>query len=267
MRKSFVFGYKIGGIYSHKLEAIVPFFSSYIRAEWISYKNEIAERIGVIHHPLNKQSDFWENSSDSIDSLLLDAKIAEPYFRKKCIEIAKRTNSVANFGILDLSIIKSKKSLIRKVKQIVKEKGIPEEWIIPKIRDALRGTIIADIPEQIPSIVDAIKEFAHEEGQEVVFVNLWEESRPSGYVGIHAKMLLPIHEIEKKAPHKYIIVEIQIHLRCIMDGTKECVKEREHLLYDQMRHGGINPELQTAASTLLYLTALKQCPKKPTTKQ
>ena len=169
-------------LYSDQLDAIVPFFNSCIRAEWILSKNDIADRIGLTYPSLTADSDSWENSATSIDSLLLDAEKAAPYFRKKCREIAMKTRSVANFGMQDKSIIKSRKSLIRKVKQVMQQKGLPEEKVIVKIRDVLRGTIIANFPEQIPSIVKPIKEFANEEGREAIIENIWEENRPSGYV-------------------------------------------------------------------------------------
>ncbi len=47
-----------------------------------------------------------------------------------------------------------------------------------------------------------------------------------------------------------------------MDGTYECVKERD-LLYNKLRKRVFDQDLQSAASTLLYLSALLQCPEKP----
>lgn len=249
-----------GGAYSYDLDAIVPIYAAYVRTEWLSLKNHIARRMGPIFPRSNPHSASWENSADSIDRLLEDAGRAAPYFQEKCFEIAKKTHSIANFGIGNASMIKSKKSLRLKVKQTMREEGIQESRTVKKIRDALRGTIIADVPEQIPSIIQEIKDFAREEGEEVIFINAWEENRPSGYVGIHAKMLLPIHDAEGLESERKIIIEIQIHLRCIMDGSSECVKEREHLLYEKHRLGESNLAYQRAASTLLYLTVLKRCP-------
>ena len=249
-----------GGAYSYDLDAIVPIYAAYVRAEWLLLKNHIARRMGPIFPRSNPRSASWENSADSIERLLEDAERAGPHFQEKCFEIARKTHSVANFGIANASLIKSKKSLRFKVKQTMREEGIPESLTVKKIRDALRGTIIADVPEQIPSIIQEIKDFASEEGEEVIFINAWEENRPSGYVGIHAKMLLPIHDAEGLESERKIIIEIQIHLRCIMDGSPDCVKEREHLLYEKHRLGESNLAYQRAASTLLYLTALKRCP-------
>lgn len=248
-----------GGIYYHEVDALVPFFPSLVRAEWQNVKNEIAERIGPIYPAPTTESALWKNSATSVDSLIKDAQMAAPYFWETCVLIANKTGTVANFGIDNRYIIKSKKSIERKVQESI-EQGVSEEEAIGKMRDSLRGTIIAQTPEQIPFIVQTLKEFAEKEERELVFINIWEDDRPSGYVGIHAKMLFPIYDENGLHTQRNIIIEIQIHLSCIMDGTKKCVKEREHLLYEEMRKGCVDTEIQTAASTLLYLTALKQCP-------
>lgn len=247
-----------GGVYYREVDAIVPFFPALVRAEWLNYKNAISERIGPIHPAPTKESALWKNSATTIDQLIADARMAASYFWEMCLNIAHKTCCVANFGIRNSYMIKSKNSINIKVQESM-EIGLSREESVSKIRDALRGTIIAETPEQIPTIVQALKEYAHEMGREFVFTNIWEDNRPSGYVGIHAKMLFPICDKYGSYTQRNIIIEIQIHLRCIMDGTKRCVKEREHLLYEQMRIREIAPEIQTAASTLLYLTALKQC--------
>jgi hypothetical protein len=251
-----------GGIYHSEVDAIVPFFPSLVRAKWLNVKNEIAQRIGPLNPTSTKESTLWKNSATSVESLIKDAQIAAPYFLEKCVLIANKTGTIANFGIGNQYIIKSKKSMERKVKESMLEYGISEEEAVNQMRDSLRGTIIAQTPEQIPLVVQALTEFANEEGREIVFINIWEDNRPSGYVGIHAKMLFPIYDANEVNTQRNIIVEIQIHLSCIMDGTKKCAKEREHLLYEKIREGEVDPEIQTSASTLLYLTALKQCPPK-----
>lgn len=247
-----------GGVYYHEVDAIVPFFPKFVREEWKYYKDKIAKRIGQITPSPSKESALWRNSATSVQMLLKDATMSAPFFWEMCVSIAHQSESTANFGIDNLYMIKSKKSMLRKIQGSMKL-GISEKEAVTKLRDALRGTIIAETPEKVFEIVQNIKEFASKKGHEVVFINIWEENRPSGYVGIHAKMLFPVYDSEGLPTDRNIITEIQIHLRCIMDGTKECVKEREHLLYEQMHRRGIEPEIQAAASTLLYLTALKQC--------
>lgn len=249
-----------GGVYDYEVEAVIPFFPSQIRREWKRYKNEIAERIGPVYPLPTVQSNLWENSAKTIDDLLKDARLTAPYFKEKCVQIAKKTDAVAYFGAGDESIVKSRASLTRKVKRISQELGVSEEQAVSRVRDALRGTIAVDTPEQISLVVDAIKEFAQSEKREVVFINIWEENRLTGYIGVHAKLLLPVYE-KQMCIQKNIIVEIQIHLKCVMESTRSSVKEGGHFLYEHVRDGEPDAELQASASTLMYLAALKQCPK------
>lgn len=250
-----------GGVYCHEVDAIVPFFPHLIREEWMKEKNAIAERIGPIYPIFSEKKALWRNSANSIDSLIKDAQMAAPYFWEMCVLIAHKTGATPSFGVGNQNILKSRKSITRKVQESIKL-GLSEEEAVSHVRDSLRGTIIVDTPEQIPVVVQSLKEFACEMGREIFFINIWEDNRSSGYVGIHAKMLFPIYDAKKMDTNRNIIVEIQIHLKCIMDGTKTCVKEREQLLYAQMVQQGIDSKIQTTASTLLYLTALKQCPPK-----
>jgi hypothetical protein len=249
-----------GGIYDREVDALLPLFPSLVRAEWLNYKNEIAARIGTIAPSPTKESASWRNSAKSIHQLIKDAQLAAPAFKKMCLCISNHTGCKVNFGIKNQCMIKGEKSINRKVHESITE-GLSREEAVGRVRDALRGTLIAETPEQIQVVIHTLKDFAYANGIQIVFINVWEENRPSGYVGIHAKMLFPISDQNEFTSQRNIIAELQIHLHCIMDGTMESVKEREHLLYDKMRKGGVDPEIQTAASTLLYLTALKQCPK------
>lgn len=254
-----------GGVYNSEIDAFVPFSSTVIRSEWSKYKNEIAERIGSIDSNMTGESERWENSARTIDELLEDAKMAADSFRKSCLNIADKTHSIAYFGHNDQSLIKERASLTNKVKQTAEELGISREDAVTKIRDALRGTIIVDYPEQVVGVVEAINEFALSENRKAIFINTWEDNRPSGYVGVHAKILLPIRDEDGELIDRNIIVEIQIHLKCIVNASLDSAKERTHQVYEQMR-GEKTSEKQYSASTLLYLTCLKECPKAPALK-
>lgn len=252
---------KLGaGFYCQEIDALVPLFPDLARAELLIYKNAIAERIGPIFPSSTHENEIWRNSADTIDLLIEDAKVAAPTFLEICKEISVNTGSGISFGINNRSMIKSKKSILRKVDEVILEEKVVEREAVKKVRDSLRGTIIAETPEEIPFIIESIKKIAQNKGCEVIFINIWEENRLSGYVGIHAKLLLPFNDDKNGSINRKIITEIQIHLRCIMDGTKTCAKERVHLLYEQMHQKKINPEIQSQASALLYLTALKNCP-------
>src|SRR4029077_11790368 len=139
--------------------------------EWLNKKNEIAERIGPIYPAPTRESSLWRNNATTVDQLVQDAQIASPRFWENCILIANKTGSTASFGISNRYMIKSKKSINRKIQEAILEEGISENEAVRKIRDALRGTIIAERPEQIPFIVQALKEFAYREGRDIVFIN------------------------------------------------------------------------------------------------
>lgn len=248
-----------GGIYYDQVDAIVPLFPELIQKEWLHDKNLIAKRIGPIFPAPSKESDLWRNSASTVEELVEDIEMASPDFIKMCKWIKSQTKAKLSFGIQNKHMKKSKKSIERKIQEYVKL-DFSREDSITKIRDSLRGTFTLEFPEQIPLVVEKMKEYAKEINTKVVFINIWEENRPSGYVGIHAKMLFPILDRDGKETNRNVIIEIQIHLKCIMDGTPTCVKEREHLLYEQMLQKSVDSKIQTAASNLLYLTALKQCP-------
>jgi len=250
-----------GGVYYNKIGGIVPFFSDLVSQEWENYKNSIYKRIGPIEHNATKASTHWHNSAQSIEALVEDAQIASHYFKEMCLAIARRTQTEASFGINNQHMLKSELSIKRKVVES-KRAGLSEAEAVRGVRDALRSTIIADEPEQIQSIIKSLQQVAYNIGREVEFINIWEENRSSGYVGIHAKMLFPVHHPDGITPSRNIIVEIQIHLRCIMDGTSTSVKERIPNLYDARIPKGISPDIQNASSKLLYLAAMTQCVKR-----
>lgn len=246
---------ELGGSYYHpRLEAVIPNYPDIIREEWLRCKNQIAARIGTIDPGPIASSAYWENSAKKTDLLLKDAQIAAPYFKNMCVEVAQKTNTVAHFGFKGKAIVKTKKSLKDKVSQDVRQLDISRKLAVAKIRDALRGTIIAEKPEQIPGVVEKIKEYAVKMDSEVVFTNAWQDERPTGYVGVHAKILFPVVKGKKQ---DYIIGEIQIHLKCIVDGTENSPKEQQHLIYKHEEAASFDEEMRFA-SILIYLTGLKE---------
>lgn len=244
-----------GGFYYNDLEVVIPFQPELVHKEWQIIKKKIAKRIGKITPVASVENFLWQNSATSIDELLEDAQISAFHFFNACKNIAKKTNSRISFGPENAYLIKSKKSLSRKVTRDAQEIGISEEQAVAKIGDVIRGTIITDSPDNIPRIVEEIKDWVAEAGGEVFFRNYWIEERQSGYVGIHAKLILPVDEYHVE---KFILAELQIHLPFIMDGSRGCVKEREHILYDKWKSHHFDPDMLSAASKLLYLTALKK---------
>ena len=246
-----------GGKYSREIEAIIPSNPTEVKSRWVQHKNQIAEKIGPIDPGSSKESALWENSAHSIEDLLKDAKQAAPLFRLGCLQIAKETRSEPFFGPGGREIVKSEKSLTRKVLDDSAKAGISQEQATLKIRDALRGTLIADRPEQVSLIAAKIQEFVNRQGGEVIFKNFWNEEREDGYVGVHAKILFPFHIAQEgESIKKIVIAEVQIHLRSIMDGTKRSAKEREHKIYEKIRKEDADPDAIASASMFLYLSGM-----------
>lgn len=242
-----------GGQLDPILDAVLPVNSNETHLEWVHKKNQVARLIGKLPPPV--PSDQWRNSSTTIVEMMHDIHRLAPIFKETSLRIAEETNSSVNFGPNDKNMIKNEESLTRKVQQDSKLLEISEEDALSKIGDALRGTIVTDDPRNIKQIVDKISTYVERNGGKITFKNLWAEERESGYVGVHAKLLLPIPSEEGET--KYVMAEMQIHLNAIMDGTKECVKEREHLIYEHVRTG-FDPLQASAGSKLLYLAALNK---------
>lgn len=104
-----------------------------------------------------------------------------------------------------------------------------EASIIAKIGDVVRGSLLAENLEQIPMLLQSVTREVEKRGGKFYVKNFWKERAPLslGYVGIHVKirMALPNNK------DKYILMEVQIHPKQIMDGTKGCTKEIAHRLY------------------------------------
>ncbi len=242
-----------GGAYNREMDAILPFFPSLLEDAWSSHKKVISKRIGPIenHHQL-----LLKNSANTIEELIDDAKKASPEFIRMLSEISLKTGGVVNFGIENKHMIKNKESIQINVLKSMNA-GLAFEDAVKNIRDCLRGTIITESPEQICVIIKSLNDYANRNGREWQFINHWELNHPDGYVGIHAKMLFPIME-DDLYTHRDITIEVQIHLKCIMDGNKQCIKEKSHKLYYQMLRDKLDQKIQSPASMLLYLTGIKE---------
>lgn len=259
--KAYELALEFGGAeYSENLNIVIPHDSDEIKKEWIKSKEKISKRIGTITPKPSLKSAQWENTARTIQELQRDAKTMAPHFKEITQNIAKLTKTQAFFGINDSQLVKNKKSLTRKVEQESYYLGISKEQTVAKIRDALRSTIIVENPEQIASIVEAIKNEVRKEEAEVIFHNYWIEERETGYVGVHAKILLPVSSNQSKEK-RYIISEIQIHLRTISDESKSSIKETAHQLYEKLRDDNEEEskfrKSLSSSSMLLYLIGIK----------
>ena len=72
---------------------------------------------------------------------------------------------------------------------------------IAKIGDVIRGSLLADRPEQIPLLLKSVTERVTAQGGKFYIKNFWDDPKPLslGYVGVHIKMRMPIPSKEINA--------------------------------------------------------------------
>lgn len=246
-----------GGYYDKNLHAVIPTDRSQTEKEWKETKDYIAHVIGPLPHLPVSHNFLWENSSHTVEDLLQDALFMAPSFKADFQYMALVTGTTAYFGSDHRHLIKTRESLISKVQRDASVLEISEKEAVAKIGDTLRGTLIVDDLMQIPAVIAEMLYYADCKKAEVAFKNLWAEERESGYVGIHAKIRLPLPKFIASTTQRYMLAEIQIHLHPIVDGTDECVKERAHLIYEQARLEKFDYLALSSASKLLFLTAMQ----------
>lgn len=248
-----------GGYFDEKIHSVVPGDFLETENEWKATKDQIAYLIGPLSQFSGIDNNRWKNTAKSVDELLQHADYLAPDFIKDFETIAFQKQVIANFGPGNEFIVKSQQSLIRKVEQNAQLYGVSHQEAISKIGDVLRGTLIVDEIEKIPEIITLINEYAAKRGAKIALKNLWAEDRESGYVGIHAKLLLPVSQ---SGANHYVVAEMQIHLDSIVDGTAMSAKERAHMIYEESREdqsSSLASSLaKSAASKLLFLTAMQE---------
>lgn len=142
--------------------------------------------------------------------------------------------------------------------------GTSEAESIAKIGDVIRGTLVANKLEQVPRLIQSINELIKDAGGESYDKNFWGDPKPLslGYVGFHKKIRIPLPAKKNQAgnsePERYINMELQIHLKEIMDGTQKCAKELTHRLYkipEEIAEETDSSDV-ISSSQLIYLTSM-----------
>lgn len=138
-----------------------------------------------------------------------------------------------------------------------------------KIGDVIRASLLADRPEQVPLLLQSVIERVQKQDGKYYIKNFWDDLKPLslGYVGVHIRIQMPIplkKTTEAKTEHssdqkrRYILMELQLHVKAIMDGTGDCAKEIAHRLYKTPREDTmekVSPEI-ISSSQLVYLTSM-----------
>lgn len=129
-------------------------------------------------------------------------------------------------------------------------------YCISKIGDAIRGSLIVDNLKQIPPLLKTVTKYVKKRGGRLYEKNLFKSPTDFGYAAMHLKMRMPVPSSRPHAKKKYLLIELQIHAREIMDGTVTCPKEMAHVIYKK-KGSGSKQEAQDA-SKLVYLIALEK---------
>lgn len=186
------------------------------------------------------ESDDWENSALTMDELVHDANATGGDFIEFVRGVARDSGSDAHFGPGDGK--KAPRSLHGKVEDKVKSRshgpvGDPQEEVVQHIGDAIRGSLVFETPEHLRAGIEVFKRCAVGQRIEIAFGDKWNEPitekslKKLGYVAVHAKFRMPV----TGAPDKYIICELQFHIKEIFDGSESCLKEILHRLYKAMQ--------------------------------
>lgn len=209
--------------------APVPKDFEKLRTHHAETKLKLAARIDVA----DNKADLT-NSAKTTRELHEDAKAVAKEFEKTVIQAARATGSEFSFGYDPKTggnfMLKAMDSLEGKVPRIRARKGnegLTDEQIVSKsLKDAVRGTIIADTPESLGDAVRAVRARAEKSGLSVAVQNKFlDQADPTGYGAVHM-------DLQMRTPDgRSVITELQFHLRDAYDGNQGSPKENSHGLY------------------------------------
>ena len=253
---------KIGGK-DQSMKIMVPKDPERVKKAWGELKNQVRDKIGKVAQGNWEDTLKWRNDSvKSSDEMFNYAKASEKQFQDLVAEIAKPVKGEPNFGP-DLNgdgvgdfTVKGKGSLERKVKKRMEEFGASEEEILQTaIQDGIRGTIVVETPEQLGNMVRAAAAKFEKEGIEFFVENKFTaEKNYSGYVAVDSLIKMPAPDYEKTG--NTITAELQFHCRAFNNGTDKTPKEQAHKLYEMTREMSSVPTTLSAASFVIFATAL-----------
>lgn len=250
-RQSALFAVKHGGggSYHEELQAVVPNDPEAIMAYLAPLREKVANTIGVITPVNNRSTKSWQNTALTKEELLRDAKEAaielKPLAEAACSTMDR---VVVSFGKNDRNILKSSNSVSNKL----------EYMSLADLNDAVRGTIIAENIHDLLQSIGLFKAEVAKKGWKIAFYSAWSERRSSGYVGVHAKLYIPLSSNEGEK-QRFVLGEMQFHLRPIHDGSFESPKEKSHILYDiQKENAAVASKDCDSASALIYAKAIEE---------
>lgn len=124
---------------------------------------------------------------------------------------------------------------------------------IAKIGDAVRASLITENLSQIPHVLASVQRQVIERNGRLHVKDYWKTPSTLGFVGVIVKICMPLDgDLQRR-----ILMELQIHPKAIMDGTKDCPKEWLQSIY-KIEAFPFLPEELIAASKLIYLIAMNK---------
>lgn len=223
--------------YEPEIRALVPNQNYFQKVQnlWRELREPIRIQISAINLIPITDSKLWTNSAKTKSEFLIDEQVAAKEFLEIATEVADLIGANAHFGLNNVNITKSEKSVQEKIERIKTDTGGNEEYAIGQIEDGVRGTLSFRTPEQLKKGVIAFATILQGKNWEVDFTNIWEsEFDYSGYVDIDAKIRIPLPPTEQGLP-RYIMAEIQFHLDDFYDGRPDCIVSRAHKVYEVIR--------------------------------
>lgn len=176
---------------------------------------------------------LWRNTASSVDELLTMAhSLKEPFLA--VLEASCGGVGEVYTGPAHRFLFKHKASLERKVALWSAESGIPESKAIATLNDSIRATVILHDLKGMKSAIESFYKIAEEKGWKVVFSDKFKENYESGYVAVHAKVLIP-------GEFGAVMGEVQFHLKDIHDGSTESIKELSHKALDDYTRLLVDP--------------------------
>lgn len=219
-----------------------------VQGAWMKVVHSLRRELGDLEAG-NDKGVHWVNTATSPEELAKDAKALEPAFRALVQGSAFEADAEPNYGPKKADgsdwCLKSLKRLREKA-----EARDPTQ-----ISDSIRGTIVADDPKQIPKVIEALRARAHAQGGVMRVDNKFKNANPwkNPYRAVHVDVKIPV-----PGTNRYVIAEIQVHLRAFHDGTEDSPKETGHKIYEKMRTGTVDEKKARVASQLIVAQAYSQ---------
>lgn len=243
-----------------------------MKAQWSTHKASVAAALGEVEEKSIEIVTQWRNRDSNkdtitaVEGLLSTAAELAPLYKAWAMRIVGRVPGAAfEAGPDDKYLLKSTHSTERKVQSRVAHSGRDEAYLVARFSDALRSTIVVDTAEQMREVLHAMAAATTGDSttSSIQVENKFAAgvSYASGYVGVHTNMLFA-----STSSGAAVVVETQVHLRSIMDGTEECPKHYTHLFYQiervlpkrrGVRTAALNSELD-AVQMLAYAFGLQR---------